>query len=587
MPNMLAMSFEGDLAPSFDLRCLTLGSRLPDGWGLAFYATGEPAAQVLKEPAPHHGSIRSEIIRVWKHLESTLFVIHIRTATWGRNTDANTQPFVRSLGGRDLTLAHAGSLERRFSLSAPAIYEPVGATDSELVFCEILNRALAAGKRSLADIGSSTLHAWLRELNAHGGMSLALTDGRDLFAYSDRRADDALHVLELVPPYERVALTDADLSLDLTARGTINRKGVIVSSSPLELSGVSSARWRALSPGSLLVVRQGAVIAELAADPSTTVSTQRAPSTPPSSVRPAARRLIEAQPQRLLVRHHTVYRYQRAVERSSHLLRLEPADDRLQRLRSFALTVSVDNVAREFEDVFGNRARRIDIDTPFTELAIDARSIVDNYDADPLSFAAVRKRTTIPLVWMPWQRHMLQPYLLPPELPESQLLELASYAMTFVERNDYDLLDTLLDLNRSIFKEYAYRPGTTTLHTTPWDVYSQRRGVCQDFTNLFLCLARLLGVPARYVCGYVFTGPKHANHRMGEASHAWVQVYLPEVGWRGFDPTNGTVTQTDHVRVSVGRTFVDATPTSGTLYVGGGGETLEVEVRVDSEPLPL
>src|SRR5262249_14493416 len=114
-----------------------------------------------------------------------------------------------------------------------------------------------------------------------------------------------------------------------------------------------------------------------------------------------------------------------------------------------------------------------------------------------------------------------------------------------------------------------------------FEVYASRRGVCQDFANLFLCVARLLGVPARYVCGYLYTGQDHKNPRLSEASHAWVQVYLPEVGWRGFDPTNGVLTQTDHIRVAVGRTYPDATPTSGTLFGGGGAETLEVEVRVE------
>src|SRR5690349_16047940 len=122
MPNLLAMSFEGELAPSFDLRCLSPGARLPDGWGLAYYPAGEPCAQVLKEPAPPAGSIRSELVRAWEHLESSLFVVHVRTAQWGRNTDANTQPFVRSMGGRDFTLAHAGSLDRRFSPSEPRVF---------------------------------------------------------------------------------------------------------------------------------------------------------------------------------------------------------------------------------------------------------------------------------------------------------------------------------------------------------------------------------------------------------------------------------------------------------------------------------
>ncbi len=93
-----------------------------------------------------------------------------------------------------------------------------------------------------------------------------------------------------------------------------------------------------------------------------------------------------------------------------------------------------------------------------------------------------------------------------------------------------------------------------------------------------------LSVPARYVCGYVYTGPKHENTLQSEASHAWVQVYLPEVGWKGFDPTNGVMTQTDHVRVAVGRKRVDATPTTGALFLGGGRETLSVDVRCEIVP---
>jgi len=255
--------------------------------------------------------------------------------------------------------------------------------------------------------------------------------------------------------------------------------------------------------------------------------------------------------------------------------------DRLQSLLFHETTVSAEGQRRDYEDVFGNQVKRLLIEMPFSELVIEARSRVELLDTDPLSFRPLRARSTIPLVWMPWQRHMLQPFLLPPELPETELLELIEYAMTFVQRNDYDLIDILLDMNSTIFREYKYSQGATTIATTPFEVYTNRRGVCQDFTNLFICLARLLGVPARYVCGYIYTGPKNPNQRQGEASHAWVQVYLPEVGWKGFDPTNGVLTQTDHVRVAVGRSYVDATPTAGTIYVGGGGETLEVDVRCE------
>jgi transglutaminase-like putative cysteine protease len=275
-----------------------------------------------------------------------------------------------------------------------------------------------------------------------------------------------------------------------------------------------------------------------------------------------------------------VYRYAKPIERSLHVLRLTPVHDRLQNVLSHELAVSVPAQEREYEDVFGNRVRRLSVESPFTELVIEAKSTVAVLDVDPIGVGPLRVSQTIPLVWMPWQRQVLDPFLLPPELPETELAELAEYAMSFVKRNDYDLLDTLLDINATMHAEYAYIQGSTTVYTTPFEVYVNRRGVCQDFTNLMICLARLLGVPARYVCGYIYTGPKNTNQVQSEASHAWVQVYLPQLGWKGFDPTNGVLTQTDHVRVAVGRNYLDATPTSGTIFVGGGGETLAVDVQV-------
>jgi transglutaminase-like putative cysteine protease len=225
----------------------------------------------------------------------------------------------------------------------------------------------------------------------------------------------------------------------------------------------------------------------------------------------------------------------------------------------------------------------MEVERPYDAMTITSTSRVEVLDVDPLSYRPLRQRAQIPVVWMPWHQQVLQPFLLPLELAESELTELSEYAMSFAVRNDFDLVDTLLDVNQSIFQEYKYTPGETTVYTTPFEVYTHRRGVCQDFTNLFICLARLLGLPARYVCGYLWTGPKNPNQRQAEASHAWAQVYLPEAGWKGFDPTNGILTQTDHVRVAVGRSYRDATPTAGTIFVGGGGEKLEVEVRVEAE----
>ena len=587
MPKYLAMSFEGDFAPSFDLHCLRPGRRPPDGWGIGYYPGGGPSAAILKEPTPPHGSIRSELIKAWEHLESSLFVLHIRVATWGPVTDANTQPFSRSWGGRDWLIAHAGSLTERLTPRPGARFEPVGSTDTEQIFCELLERIADRGWKSLGDADPEVLRSWFASLNQQGSMTSCLSDGRDLAVYADDGSAGDVYVWEIVPPYAKLAFGDEDLTVDLTQRGAKSRKGVVISSDPLDVIGMPDAKWRKVTPGHLLIIRQGAVRVEVA--PARTDDTTTLPSMTTTGVFAAVviPHPVAAPVRQLEIAHLTVYRYKRAVERSTHNLRLVPLHDHLQHLLQHALTITVDGQplttaqSREYDDVFGNRAQRLLIERPYTELAIESRATVELLDIDPLSFRPLRVRSSIPLVWMPWQRQILEPFLLPPELPESQLDELLDYAMSFVKRNDSDLLQTLLDINSSIFREYQYRQGTTTVSTTPFEVYVNRYGVCQDFTNLFICLARLLGVPARYVCGYVYTGPKHENHRQSEASHAWVQVYLPEVGWKGFDPTNGILTQTDHVRVAVGRNYVDATPTSGTIYVGGGSETLEVSVVVE------
>jgi transglutaminase-like putative cysteine protease/predicted glutamine amidotransferase len=578
MPNLLAMSFEGELAPSFDLTCLRPGGKLPDGWGIGYYPGGEPSASVLKEPAPPLGSIRSVLVKAWEHLESSLFLLHIRTATWGSINDANTQPFCRTWGARDWLFAHSGSLTGRIEVSDKSPFEPVGSTDTEIIFCELLRWLAERGARSLKDVDPAVLRDWFGGMNDHGALTSVLTDGRDLVVYADRNGDGDAFFWNILPPYDRLSFSDGDLDVDLSRRGVKSRKGIVVSSEQLQGGGDLKAAWERVPPGHLLVIRQGALRA-LAVPPDAGPASRSAAAilSHPMVLRPT-----KAEVRRYSVCHRTSYRYATPVERSGHVLRLIPVHDRLQTLLDHELTLSVGGQQRDYEDVFGNRVRRLLLETPWTELLIEARSRVELLDVDPLSFRPLRARSMIPLVWMPWQRQVLDPYLLPPELPESELGELSEYAMSFVERNDYDLLDTLLDLNASIFEEYEYKQGATTVFTTPFDVYANRRGVCQDFTNLFICLARLLGVPARYVCGYIYTGPKAANQAQGEASHAWVQVYLPEVGWKGFDPTNGLLTQTQHIRVAVGRNYVDATPTSGTIYVGGGAETLAVDVRVEA-----
>jgi transglutaminase-like putative cysteine protease/predicted glutamine amidotransferase len=596
VPNLLAMSFEGLLSPSFTLHQPPESQDRPDGWGVGYYGHGEESATVFKEATPPHGERRPVYSPGIEQLASSLFLVQVRWARWGSEDRlSNTQPFARSWRGRDWLFAHAGSLDHRLEVAEQRMFEPVGSTDSELLFCELLNGIADRGWRDLGQADFTLIHRWFSGFNDYGSASSVLTDGRDLVVYVDRA--QPLYMWTLAPPHGSLSLRDSQLEIDLGARAVLPHKGVVIATNELDTGNGFNGQTQQLPAGGLFVIREGVVRHRI--EPGTSPTLERG-----SSPAVIVRGRVMARPRQAAVRtfdivHETEYRYEKPVERSTHMLRLTPHHDRLQRLLSHELEISVDCRERVFDDVFGNAVRKLLVESPFEQLRVLARSRVRVLDTDPLSYRPIHARSSIPLVWMPWQRHMLTPYLLPPELPETQLLELVDYAQGFVRRNDSDLLDTLLDINATIFSDYEYVQGATTLTTTAWDVYERRRGVCQDFTNLFICLARLLGVPARYVCGYIHTGSQpssHANHiqseasREGtakrereamEASHAWVQLYLPEAGWKGFDPTNGILTQTDHVRVAVGRNYVDATPTSGTIYVGGGGETLRASVRVE------
>jgi transglutaminase-like putative cysteine protease len=282
---------------------------------------------------------------------------------------------------------------------------------------------------------------------------------------------------------------------------------------------------------------------------------------------------------KLRVVHTTRYTYDVPVARSVHRLHLCPINDWDQKVLAHSLTLTPDMETNEYEDVFGNWVTTFEINTPYTELVISADSLLELYDADPFAFAKKKVHPSFPLAWMPWEQAMLEPYLRPVELPDTELGELFEYAMSFVKKNQQDLMETLFDINLTIFREYKYAPGKTTLATSPYDVFVNKQGVCQDFANLFICMARLLGIPARYVCGYIYTGNVGEQRATSDASHAWVQLYIPSTGWKGFDPTGGVLPGTGHIRVSTGRHYRDVTPTAGTLYTPAK-ETMTTEVTV-------
>ena len=256
------------------------------------------------------------------------------------------------------------------------------------------------------------------------------------------------------------------------------------------------------------------------------------------------------------------------IHHSKHLFRLQPLYNISQALLNYCLTVSVNGNIANFTGPYGNHASFLTIEESYTELNILSQSIVCVSEL-PEREEILHHPRTIPLIWMPWDSMIMHIYMQPPELPESQLFELADYAMSFVKRNNYDLIKVLTDINLTIYREYLYQPGSSTFSTTPYQTYVSRKGVCQHFAELFICMARLLNIPARYRTGYIYTGGNYLNKLQSDASHAWVEVFVPYMGWLGFDPTNGCMAEKNHIKVACGRFYADATPTSGVIFAEG------------------
>ena len=146
-------------------------------------------------------------------------------------------------------------------------------------------------------------------------------------------------------------------------------------------------------------------------------------------------------------------------------------------------------------------------------------------------------------------------------------------------------LEAASDLTRRIFTEFTYDPASTTISTPLSEVIETRRGVCQDFAHLAIACVRSLGLPARYVSGYLETLPPPGEEKMlgADASHAWFAVYVPESGWAAFDPTNNVQPGIQHIMLAVGRDFADVTPLKGVIF-GGASHELSVAVDVTRQP---
>lgn len=283
------------------------------------------------------------------------------------------------------------------------------------------------------------------------------------------------------------------------------------------------------------------------------------------------------------IRHTTSYEYTDFAEACHNVARLRPRDLPWQTCRETQLKIDpMPDRIHEYRDYFGNHVHSFAVYATHRELSITAESFVKhtaqelppigqtppwNVVRDTLRtdraaeiVAAIEQRFDSPYIKAsPALRDFAQPHF-PAERP---------------------LGEAALSLTKAIHREFKYDPTATTIDTSLADVLKKRRGVCQDFAHLLIGCLRSLGLACRYVSGYLRTDPQPGRPRLvgADASHAWVSVFCPGLGWLDFDPTNGCRPSDRHITIGWGRDFHDLSPVRG-IVLGGGQSTLKVAVDV-------
>ena len=279
------------------------------------------------------------------------------------------------------------------------------------------------------------------------------------------------------------------------------------------------------------------------------------------------------------IQHRTRYAYATPVIDCANQLMIYPLPDARLTVLRHTVSISQQPEVALFTDYFGNQVGVFSLIEPHAELVIESLAEVEThaiqFPMDEQDAAAqwqhLAERRT--------DREFMDFLKLPPSAIEAEIRQALGGVLTHGDKP----LKQALQLSEYVHDNFQYQQGVTSIETPLEEIWRLQAGVCQDFAHLLSYLLRLIGLPARYVSGYVC--PREEGVRGAGATHAWVEVYVPFYGWLGLDPTNNCIVNDGHVRMAIGRHFADCTPVKGT-YKGTGAHTLEVSVHIENgQPL--
>lgn len=286
------------------------------------------------------------------------------------------------------------------------------------------------------------------------------------------------------------------------------------------------------------------------------------------------------------IRHKTHYAYKNAVSVGSHAVYLTPRSSLHHRCIKNEVKVTPKPAARsERVDYFGNVIKFFTIQESHEDFELEAYSEVI-LDGQKAAWPTAAPSWDEIVKGLPSDKSPsgLDAYQFVFESPRVRPnADFAAYAAPSFPKGR-PITEALLDFTDRINKEFRFDSKATTVTTRSEEVLSKRRGVCQDFAHLQVACLRSIGVPARYVSGYLRTFPPPGRARLigADASHAWISVYCPNYGWLDVDPTNNVIPSDGHVTLAWGRDYSDVAPVRGVIL---GGRDHKLDVGVDMEPV--
>ena len=273
--------------------------------------------------------------------------------------------------------------------------------------------------------------------------------------------------------------------------------------------------------------------------------------------------------------HITKYQYNWPIKESINEIRLFPHNFENQDVLQHQLLINNDPEIEISKDYYGNCVGNFNTIEAHTEMTIESRMIVRVNHS--LKIPEIESTTVADLAHEKQNSVMLLRLCYPEVIKKENEI----YAiLNEIDYTNKSIIEIAQQCNTYIFNNFTYSKGITNIETTIDEILEIRKGVCQDFAHVLLQLLRTAGIPSRYVSGYIC--PNESGLRGEGATHAWVEIYSPNQGWLGLDPTNNIWTMDNHVKLSVGRNFYDCTLVKGT-FKGLSKQTLSVSVSIGYE----